>query len=187
MDSLIQSVLEDTKTGMEKSIEHFKRELTKIRAGKASPDMVSGVVVDYYGSPTPLAQVASVSASDPRSLTITPWEKNMIPVIEKAIRDANLGFNPSSDSDLVRIPIPMLTEERRKDLVKQAKAELENAKVALRSIRRDANDDLKSLQKDGVSEDEVKNGEKKVQDITNECANKLEAIMKEKESQIMTV
>ncbi|MCL4138408.1 UNVERIFIED_CONTAM: hypothetical protein GTU68_014462 [Idotea baltica] len=149
--------------------------------------MVDSVKVDYYGSTTPLSQVANVSAADARTLTITPWEKNMIPIIEKAVRDANLGLNPSSDSDMVRIPIPPLTEERRKDLVKQAKNEGEQAKISLRSIRKDSNDELKQLQKDGVSEDAVKTAETKVQDTTNSYSNKIDAILKDKEDQIMTV
>ena len=120
---MVKSAIDDAEGAMGKSVEHLISALQKIRAGKASPAMLEGVMVDYYGSPTPLTQVANVSAADPRMLTATPWEKNMIPIIEKAIRDANLGFNPGSDGDMVRIPIPSLTEERRKDLVKQAKAE----------------------------------------------------------------
>ncbi|MEM6806308.1 MAG: ribosome recycling factor [Bacteroidota bacterium] len=187
MDPDIQMILEMTQGSMDSAIDYFRNALVKIRAGKASVSMVDGVMVDYYGSPTPLNQVANVSVSDARTLTITPWEKNMIPVIEKAIRDGNLGFNPQSDGDMVRIPIPMLTEERRKDLVKQAKSEAENARIALRKARQDANSELKDLQKEGTSEDAVKEGEKKVQDITNDYNGKVEAIMKEKESQIMTV
>ena len=183
----IKLILDMVEEGMGKSIEHFRNALVKIRAGKANASMVDGVSVDYYGSMTPLNQVANVSVSDARTLAITPWEKHMIPIIEKAIRDANLGFNPQSDGEMVRIPIPMLTEERRKDLVKQAKNEAENARISLRKARQDANSDLKALLKDGVSEDAVKDGEKKVQDITDSFNNKVEAIMKEKESQIMTV
>ena len=183
----IKLILDMANEGMEKAIVHFRNSLVKIRAGKANTSMVDGVTVDYYGSMTPLNQVANVSVSDARTLAITPWEKHMIPIIEKAIRDANLGFNPQSDGEMVRIPIPMLTEERRKDLVKQAKSEAENARIALRKARQDANSDLKDLLKDGISEDAVKEGEKKVQDITNSFNDKVEAIMKEKESQIMTV
>ena len=187
MDPLIKLVLDENEEHMQKSIEHFKIELVKIRAGKASPDMIASVTVDYYGSQTPVNQVATVTVADARTLAISPWEKHMIPIIEKAIRDANLGFNPQSDGDMVRIPIPMLTEERRQQLVKQAKAEAENAKIALRSIRKSSNDQLKQLQKDGTSEDEVKTAEKKVQEAINEFGEKVDAIMKEKETQIMTV
>lgn len=176
-----------TEASMEKTISHLQSALLKIRAGKASPNMVDSVTVDYYGSQTPLSQVSNVSVADARTLTITPWEKNMIPVIEKAVRDANLGLNPSSDGDMVRIPIPALTEERRKDLVKQARNEGEQAKIAIRSIRKDSNDNLKQLQKDGVSEDDVKTAEKKVQDTTNSYSDKIDSILKDKEDQIMTV
>jgi len=187
MELSIKPILEEAQQSMDKSIDHFRNALVKIRAGKASTSMVDGVMVDYYGSPTPITQVANVSTSDARTIAIVPWEKSMIPVIEKAIRDANLGFNPSSDGDQVRIPIPMLTEERRKDLVKQAKAEAENTRIAIRNTRKDSNTKLKNLLKDGVSEDAIKDGEKSVQDITNSFSNKVEEIMKEKEAQIMTV
>lgn len=187
MELSIKPILDETKQSMDKTIEHFRNALVKIRAGKASTSMVDGVSVDYYGSPTPLTQVANVSVSDARTIAITPWEKNMIPVIEKAIRDANLGFNPSSDGDMVRIPIPMLTEERRKDLVKQAKSEAENARIALRNTRKDSNTKLKNLLKEGVSEDAIKDGEKNVQDTINSFSNRVDEIMKEKEAQIMTV
>lgn len=175
------------KFNMDSAIEFLEQELLRIRAGKASPDMVSGVVVDYYGSPTPVSQVANVSASDARTLTITPWEKNMIPIIEKAVRDANLGFNPGSDGDCVRIPIPSLTEERRKSLVKQAKDVGENAKVSIRKARQDANKNLEQLEKDGESEDDVKKGTTEVQTLTNNYGKKVDAILKKKEEQIMTV
>ena len=183
----IKLILDMANEGMGKAIDHFRNSLVKIRAGKANISMVDGVSVDYYGSNTPLNQVANVSVSDARTLSITPWEKHMIPIIEKAIRDANLGFNPQSDGEMVRIPIPLLTEERRKDLVKQAKNEAENARIALRNVRKSSNDELKALLKDGTSEDLVKEGEKKVQDLTNSFNDKVEAIIKEKESQIMTV
>ena len=174
MNEDIQFIIDTAKEAMTNAIKHLEKQLVNIRAGKASPAMLEGVMVDYYGSPTPLAQVANVSAADPRMLTATPWEKNMIPVIEKAIRDANLGFNPGSDGDMVRIPIPSLTEERRKELVKQAKAEGENAKISLRSSRKSANDELKTMKDAGVSEDDVKSGEKAVQDVTNKYANRVD-------------
>lgn len=187
MDENIQLVLDTTEEGMSKAIEHFEKELMKIRAGKASPDMVEGVMVDYYGSPTPLNQVANVGVSDSRTLTITPWEKNMIPVIDKAIRDGNLGLNPSSDSDKVIIPIPALNEERRRDLVKQAKNEAEQARVSIRTHRRDGMEHLKQLQKDGTEEDLIKVAEKKVQELTDDHNHKIEHMLEQKETQIMTV
>ncbi|GAB4403466.1 MAG: ribosome recycling factor [Bacteroidia bacterium] len=188
MDDSIQSVLAQAADHMEKSINHLQGELQKIRAGKASPEMIDGVMVEYYGSPMPISQVATVSAADPRTLTITPWERNMIPKIERAIRDANLGFNPGSDGEMVRVPVPSLTEERRKDLVRQAKAEVEHARVAVRQVRNDSNQKLKKLLKDsGVSEDAVKAAEKKIQELTDTTNGKIDIILKEKEAAIMTV
>ncbi len=187
MDESVQSVIEEAEIGMEASIEHLVSELQKIRAGKASPAMLEGVKVDYYGSMVPVSQVANVSAADARMLTVTPWEKNMIPVIEKAIRDANLGLNPGSDGDMVRVPIPALTEERRKDLVKQAKSAGENTRISIRSTRQSANNSLKKLKDSGTSEDMVKDGESSVQDLTNKFNGKVEDILKVKEKEIMTV
>ena len=187
MADSIPELLEETKMSMDMSIDHFKRELQKVRAGRATPDMVDGVRVDYYGSQVPISQVGNVSAPDARTITITPWEKSMIPVIEKAIRDANLGFNPGSDGDLVRVPIPALTGDRRKQLVKQANQIAEDARISIRNARRDANSELKKMQKDGEPEDAVKRAEKEVQDITNNYGKKIETILKEKEDQITTV
>ncbi len=187
MDENILEVLDHTEEGMIKAVDHLERELLKIRAGKASADMVDHVMVDYYGSPTPVNQVGNVGVSDSRTLTITPWERKMIPTIERAVRDANLGLNPSSDSDKVIIPVPPLNEERRRDLVKQAKQETEVAKVSIRTIRKDGNDRLKKLQKDGTAEDLVKDAEKKVQDLTNEYGARVDAMLADKEKQIMTV
>ncbi|MEM6343229.1 MAG: ribosome recycling factor [Bacteroidota bacterium] len=187
MDESVQSVIEEAEMGMDASIEHLVSELQKIRAGKASPAMLEGVKVDYYGSMVPVSQVANVSAADARMLTVTPWEKNMIPVIEKAIRDANLGLNPGSDGDMVRVPIPALTEERRKDLVKQAKSAGENTRISIRSTRQSANTSLKKLKDSGTSEDMVKDGENSVQELTNKFNGKVEDILKVKEKEIMTV
>lgn len=187
MDESIQLVLEDAEEHMKKALQHLEYELTKIRAGKANPTMLQGVKVDYYGSPTPIDQVANISTLDPYTLAIKPWEKKMIPVIEKSVMEANLGLNPQSDAEMVRIPVPRLTEERRKELVKQAKDEGEHAKVSIRGIRRNSNDELKNLQKEGVSEDEVKDAEKRVQDLTDTFSNKVDEILKNKESDIMTV
>lgn len=187
MADSIEELLDEIEIEMDGAIDYLKRALQRIRAGRATPDMVSGVRVDYYGTPTPVSQVGNISVPDSRMITITPWEKHMIPIIEKAIRDANLGFNPGSDGDMVRIPIPALNEERRKKLVKQANEEGENARISLRQTRNKANSELKKMKNDGFSEDEVKTGEKKVQDITNNFGNKVNEILKEKEKQIMTV
>ena len=187
MDESIKPILDATSDHMGKSIEHLKVELNKIRAGRATPAMIDSVSVEYYGNSTPLNQVANVSVADARTLTITPWEKKMIPVIERAIMEANLGFNPQSDGEMVRIHIPNLTEDRRKDLVKQAKHEGENARISIRSVRHDSLNKLKTLQKEGASEDEVKTAEKKVQDITDGFSGKVEDILKIKEEEIMTV
>ncbi|MCI4669334.1 MAG: ribosome recycling factor [Bacteroidia bacterium] len=183
----ISEIIEMGQMEMEGALEFINSQLLKIRTGKANPAMLSDVRVDYYGSPTPINQVGNVSVADARMLTVTPWEKSLIPAIEKAIRDANLGLNPTSDGDLVRIPIPALNEERRKQLVRQAKDEGENAKTSIRSIRQKANAQLKKMQKEGFSEDEVKTAEKKIQDLTNNFVNKIEDKIKEKEAQIMTV
>lgn len=187
MDENIELILEDARENMAKSIEHLKYELHKVRAGKANTAMLDGVKVEYYGSSTPLNQVASVSIADSRTITISPWEKKLTPTIERAIMEANLGFNPQSDGEMIRIHIPSLTEDRRKELVKQAKNEGEQAKIALRSIRHDSLHKLKELQKDGVSEDEVKTGEKNTQEITNEFTSQVDEILKMKEEEIMTV
>jgi ribosome recycling factor len=187
MDENIQLVTEEAQTSMEGAIDFLKNQLVKIRTGKASPEMLDDVVIEYYGTSTPLKQVGTVSAADARMLTVTPWEKSMIPTIDKAIREAGLGFNPSSDSDMVRVPIPALNEERRKQLVKQAKDEAEQARISLRSMRKQANDELKQLQKDGLPEDDVKEGEKQVQELTKKYTEMVDQIIKDKESQIMTV
>lgn len=175
---------------MDSSIEYLKNQLLKIRTGKATTDILNDVKVSYYGADTPLSQVGNVSVADARMLTVTPWEKSLIGPIEKAIRDAGLGLNPVADGDMVRIPIPALNEERRKQLVKQAKGEGENSRISIRTVRKESNEKLKKLQKDkeaGVSEDEVKTAEKKVQDLTNQFTGQVDNILKDKEEQIMTV
>ncbi|MEM7658887.1 MAG: ribosome recycling factor [Bacteroidota bacterium] len=187
MDPDIQQILKDTEGLMKKAVDHLQNELTKIRAGKASPAMIDGVKVDYYGSLTPISQVGNVSASDARTLTVQPWEKSLLAPIEKAIRDANLGLNPSNDGNMVRIPIPALTEERRKDLVKQANAEGESCRISMRNTRNDSNKKLKGLLKENASEDAVKGGEIDIQEMTDKYGKQVDAILKEKEAQIMTV
>lgn len=179
--------IEEAKEAMEHALDHLKKELVKIRAGKASPDMLSGLVVPYYGSPTPLAQVANVSVSDSRTLVIQPWEKSMIQPIEKAIMEANMGFTPQNDGDLIRINIPPLTEDRRKQMVKQVKAVGEDTKVGLRSARRDAMDGIKKAVKDGFAEDAGKRMEDEVEAMTKRYSGKIDDIVAVKEKDILTV
>ena len=183
----IQFFLDDAKDSMDKSIAHLQFELNKIRAGRAAPSMVEGLSVDYYGSMTPLSQVASVTTPDARTLIIKPWEKPMLSVIEKTIKDSNLGFNPQNDGEIIRINIPSLTEERRKDLAKQTRTEGENARVRVRSIRKETNEELRKLQKDGASEDEIKDAEAKVQKLTDTYISKVDEVLYKKEAEIMTV
>src|ERR1700743_632258 len=159
MSELVKKQINDAKALMEKAIDHADNELNKIRAGKASPAMLDDIVVEYYGTPTPLSQVGSVNTPDARTIVIQPWEKSLLNPIEKAIKEANLGVNPQNDGIIIRINVPPLTEERRRDLVKKAKSEAENGKVAVRNIRKDANEKIRKLKSEGVSEDEMKNSE----------------------------
>jgi ribosome recycling factor len=171
----------------EKVLKHLEHELLKIRAGKASPMMLDSIYVDYYGARTPLSQVANIATPDPRSLVVQPWDRNMIEPIDKAIQAANLGFNPQNNGELIRIIVPPLTEERRKQLVKQVKGEGETAKVGIRNVRRDANEELKQLKKDGTSEDEVTEAEDKIQKLTDGFTKKVEDILELKEKDIMSI
>lgn len=179
--------IESIEDEMQKAIEHLQNELKKIRAGKANPDMLNGIMVDYYGSPTPLQQVANVSTPDARTIAIQPWEKSMIEPLEKAILVSNIGLTPSNDGEIIRLNIPPLTEERRKDLVKQTKAEGETAKVSIRNSRKHGNDELKKMLKDGLSENMHKEAESMVQDLTDKFSKNIDAVIKEKEVDIMTV
>ena len=183
----INLYLDDAKDSMQKALKHTEDEISKIRAGKAMPSMLDGVMVEYYGTMTPLNQVASVTTPDARTIMIKPWEKKIITEIEKAIRDSNLGFNPSNDSEVIRVNIPPLTEERRKILVKQVKVEGENGKVRIRNIRKETNEELRKLLKDCASEDEVKKAEEKVQGLTNDFIAKIDSLLTKKEAEIMTV
>ena len=167
MSEDVEMILEDVESSMKKAISHLEAELTKIRAGKANPSMLDGVTVDYYGAPTPINQVANVSILDARTVSIQPWEKNMLQAIEKAILQANIGITPQSDGVQIRLFLPPLTEERRKELFKKASAEGEHCKVAVRNLRRDGIEEIKKLQKDGLSEDIAKDAEKNVQEITD--------------------
>lgn len=172
---------------MKKTIFHAERELLKIRAGKANPNMLDSILVDYYGTETPLNQVANVTTPDAQTLAIQPWEKTMIEPIEKAIMEANLGLNPQNDGTLIRINIPPLTEERRMDLVKQAKNESENCKISIRNSRKEANDEIKNLAKDGLGEDAVKEAETNIQELTDKYIKIMDDHMDKKEKEILTV
>ena len=183
----VKMFYDDAKESMDKSVEHLEVELGKVRAGKATPSMLSTVSVDYYGTMTPLSQVSNVSTPDARSLMIKPWEKTMLEPIEKAIFAANLGFTPQNDGEQIRVNIPPLTEERRKDLVKQIKHIAEESKISIRNTRRDANDAIKALEKEGVSEDNVKDGEHEIQNLTNDYIAKIDKHVDLKEAEIMTV
>ncbi len=187
MSEELDFILEETREKMGKAIAHLERELSKIRAGKANPQMLDSVKVEYYGTMAPLSQVSNINTPDPRSLVVQPWEKNMLGPIEKAIQAANLGFNPQNDGEIIRIVVPPLTEERRKELVKKVKAEAENTKVSIRNIRRDAIDDGKKLGKEGVPEDLVKKFENDIQDLTNEFSGKVDKLVEHKENDIMTI
>ena len=187
MNEEVQFLLDETKEQMEKALSHLEAELVKVRAGKANPSMLEGVNVDYYGTRTPLNQVSNINTQDARTLVIQPWEKSMLTPIEKAIQAANLGLNPQNDGVIIRIIVPPLTEERRKDLVKKAKAEAEHAKVTLRNLRRDANEAIKKLQKDGMPEDEAKDAEAKIQQLTDAYSVKCDKHLEQKEKDIMTV
>jgi ribosome recycling factor len=172
---------------MKKAITHLEAELIKIRAGKANPQMLDGVVVDYYGSPMPINQVANISVMDARTLTIQPWEKNMLQPIERSIINANLGVTPQNDGALIRLFMPPLTEERRKELVKRCLGEGEQSKIAVRSIRRDAIEHIKKLQKTGLSEDAAKDAEENVQQVTDKFIVQIDKHLASKEKEIMSV
>jgi ribosome recycling factor len=181
----IQLYLDEARELMTKALTHVSHELTKIRAGKANPSMLDSIMVSYYGAMTPLSQVSSLTTPDARTIFIKPWEKGMIQEIEKSIRDANLGLNPQNDGQQVIINVPMLTEERRKQLVKQVGQECEHGRVSVRNIRKEINEQLKKIK--GASEDDIKNAEEEVQKFTNDSIAKIDGLMKKKEVEIMTV
>lgn len=183
----LEFYIEEAKDHMEKSVHHLANVLTKIRAGRAMPNMLDGLMVEYYGNPTPINQVASINTPDAKTLAIKPWEKSMISEIEKAIINSDLGLNPQNDGEMVRLNIPPLTEERRKDLVKQSRHEAEHGRVSVRNVRKDANDHIKKLLKEHVSEDEVKRAEGTVQELTDEYIKKIDDLLSNKEEEIMTV
>ncbi|MEN9547844.1 MAG: hypothetical protein RIR12_435 [Bacteroidota bacterium] len=183
----IASITSNTDSLMKKAIAHLETELIKIRAGKANPQMLDGLVVDYYGSPMPINQVANISVMDARTLTIQPWEKNMLQPIERSIIAANLGVTPQNDGLIIRLSLPPLTEERRKELVKRCQGEGEQSKVAIRNIRRDAIENIKKLQKNGLSEDAAKDAEADIQQLTDKFTAVVEKHLEAKEKEIMSI
>lgn len=183
----LELILEDAGLHMKKGIQHLETELVKIRAGRANPNMLDGIVVDYYGAPTPISQVGNITVADARTITIQPWEKNMLQPIERAIINSNIGLTPQNDGNIIRLFLPPLTEERRKDLVKRVNAEGEHSKVAIRNIRRDAIEHIKKLQKDGLSEDAAKDAEKDVQAMTDRFIVQVDKHLEAKDKEIMSV
>ena len=185
---MINDVKQDALNRMNKSIESFKVELSKIRTGRAHVSLLNHITVDFYGSEVPIGQAANLSVEDARTLAVTPWDKSMVPVIEKAILTSDLGLNPSTAGTVIRVPMPPLTEERRKELVKVVRELAENARVAIRNIRRDGNNDLKSLAKDkDISEDEEHKGQELVQQATNQSTEEIENLLQTKETELMEI
>jgi len=187
MNEEIELYIEDATERMDKTIKFLESELLKIRAGKASPVMLDSIYVDYYGTKSPLSQVANINTPDAKTLVVQPWDKQMIEVIEKAIMSANLGFNPINNGDILRIVVPPLTEERRRNLAKQVKSEGENTKIGIRNIRRDINEALKKLKKENVSEDEIKDAEDVIQKLTDQFIKKTDELIEKKEKDIMSI
>lgn len=183
----VSSTLSHTEDSMKKAISHLEAELVKIRAGKANPQILDGITVDYYGSPMPISQVGNITVMDARTLSIQPWEKNMLQPIERAIINSNIGINPQNDGNIIRLFLPPLTEERRKELVKRCQGEGEHSKVAVRNIRRDAIEAIKKAQKNGLSEDAAKDAEAEIQDLTNRYIALVDKHLVAKEKEIMAV
>lgn len=187
MNEAIDMALEEAKDQMDKALDRLSGELRKVRAGKAHPSMLEGVKLDYYGTLTPISQVANVNSTDARTLVVQPWEKSMLDEISSGIINANLGLNPMNNGEVLIINVPPLTEERRLELSKRARSEGESARVSIRNARKDANDLLKAAKDEGLSEDMQKTGEAQVQDLTNSYISKVEAMLSEKETDIMTI
>ncbi|MFZ4058735.1 MAG: ribosome recycling factor [Ferruginibacter sp.] len=187
MSEELLQVKQDAESTMKKAINHLETELVKIRAGKASPNMLDGITAEYYGTPTLLSQIANITALDARTISIQPWERNMLQPIERAIINSNIGLNPQNDGNYIRLYLPPLTEERRKELVKRCNGEGENARISIRNIRRDAIEHIKKLQKDGLSEDAAKDAEAEIQEITNKHISLVEKHLEAKEKEIMVV
>lgn len=185
---MLKDIFSESKAAMDKAIKALRRDMSRVRTGRASVSLLDEIKVDYYGTPSPLSQVASLSVPEPRMIVIQPWEKKLIGEIERAIFKSDLGLTPSSDGTIIRLPIPALTEERRKDMAKQVRRMGEDAKVSIRSARRDANEQLKMLEKDKeISTDELKHGEKDVQQLTDDFVAKVDAVVKEKEQELLEV
>jgi ribosome recycling factor len=187
MSEELSLIMDDAEEHMNKAIQHLEVELVKIRAGRANPNMLDGIVVDYYGTPTPINQIGNISVTDARTLTIQPWEKNMLQPIERSIINSNIGLAPQNDGNIIRLFLPPLTEERRKELVKRVNAEGEHTKVAVRNIRRDAIEHIKKLQKEGLSEDAAKDAEKDVQALTDKYSTQIDKHLEAKDKEIMSV
>jgi ribosome recycling factor len=187
MSELIQLCLDEARENMELTLHHLEKEFQKIRAGKATPQMLEGVCIDYYGTLTPIEQLSNITTPDPRQIIVQPWDKSILNAIEKAILSANLGFNPKNEGEVLRIIVPPLTEERRKELAKSAHTKAEHAKVAIRNIRRNANETAKKLEKDGEPKDEIKKLETNIQDLTDSYISKIDKLIEAKEKDIMTV
>jgi ribosome recycling factor len=187
MNEEIEPIMEETRDRMEKALEHLEHELARLRAGRATPALLDGVTVDYYGVNSPLSQVSNINTPDPRSILIQPWEKNMLGIIEKAIMAANIGLTPVNNGEVIRINVPALTEERRHQLVKQVRNEGETAKISIRNTRKWANDELKVLLKEGLPEDLEKNAVEEIQQMTHDYTLKIDKVMATKEKDIMTV
>lgn len=187
MNEEVKMYMDEAKEQMQNAISHLENELAKIRAGRANPKILNDVLVDYYGSPTPLSQVANITVPDPRTIAVQPWEKNMLAPIQKAIMNANLGFNPDNNGEIVRINVPPLTEERRKELVKQSRNIGETARVSIRNARRDAIDEFKKMVKTGLPEDAAKDAEAEVQKMTDNYNKKVDEVLAQKEKDIMTI
>ena len=185
---MIDDILKDAKTRMGKSAESLENELSRMRTGRAHPSLLENVKVDYYGAESPLSQVANINTEDARMLTVTPWEQSMVPAVEKAIINADLGLNPNTAGTVIRVPVPPMTEERRKDMVKMVRGEAENARVAVRDIRRDANGDLKELEKEKeISKDDLRRSEDSVQKLTDAAIKAIDEVLAKKETDLMEV
>lgn len=187
MEDEIEFLIDATRERMEGALRHFEKELTRIRAGRANPMMLDAVRVEYYGTMTPLSQMSNINTPDARTLSVQPWEKKMISEIERAIMNANLGFNPQNNGEVIIINIPALTEDRRKDLIKKAKAEAEEARIAIRNARKDANDEVKKMENNGLSEDQAKDLVSEIQEMTNKFVADVEKLVEKKEKDIMTI
>lgn len=187
MEEEIQLHLDEAKELMQKAVEHTQQELAKIRAGKAMPNMLDGIMVEYYGTPTPIQQVSSINTPDARTLIIKPFERSLLNEVQRAITNSDLGLTPQNDGEVIRLSIPPLTEERRQNLVKQVKAEIEHGKISIRNIRKDTNNAIGKLKNEGVSEDDIKRGEDQVQALTNKYTEKLDELFAKKEKEILTV